>query len=85
MTKQTVRTTTQVRTETLTPLEEKVVRMRHGLGAPETLELGMQAQGNAELAAKLADMERRALAHGARVEPDAKSRIVSALRKKSRS
>lgn len=81
MTKERTRTATQVRTEALTALEEKVVRMRHGFRAPATLELGTQDHGNADVAAQLAAIERRALEHG--TKGNAKSRIVSALRQKN--
>ena len=76
--------TTQVttRTTTLDPLEEKVVRMRHGLRAPDTLELEMQGEGNPELQAKLVELEKRALsAVGARNNAT-KRKIVNKLRNK---
>jgi len=78
--------TTQVettQTTTLTPLEEKVVRMRHGLRAPESLVLEQVGQDDPEVAAKLAEIEQRALTMvGARSNP-IKRRIVGQLRQKS--
>ena len=52
MTKKTQSTKTKTRAKTktkLTPLEEKVVRMRHGLRAPDTLELEQVGQVAAEI------------------------------------
>lgn len=75
---------TKVRTRTLTPLEEKVVRMRFGLTAPDTQGLDQVGQDDPEVAAQLREIEERALAAvGARKSP-AKRRIVRALRSKIR-
>lgn len=80
MTKKT--TKTRVKTKTLTPLEEKVVRMRHGLRAPDTLVLEQVGQDNPEVAQKLAEIEQRALqAVGARSNPT-KRKILNSLRNK---
>lgn len=66
----------------LTPLEEKVVRMRRGLTAPGDLTLGRHGEGHPELEAQLLEMEKKVLAAvGPRSNPE-KRRIVSALRKK---
>lgn len=76
---------TQVATEstTLTSLEEKVVRMRRGLRAPDSLTLERADGGNAEVAAKLAEIEQRALAHTVAPTSATKRKIVEALRTKS--
>ena len=76
---------TAVRTEisTLTALEEKVVRMRHGLRAPHDLVLEQVGQENPEVAAQLKAIEERAIAAvSARMSPT-KRKIVASLRKKS--
>ena len=88
MTKKTTKTKTKQRTKvkstTLTPLEEKVVRMRHGLGAPDTLELDQVGQDDDVVAEQLRAMEERALtAVSARRSP-AKRHIVKALRHKKK-
>ena len=55
-------TTTTKKLE-LTPLEEKVVRMHHGLAAPAHHELEMAVgPENTEMVAKLQELERRVLA-----------------------
>ena len=73
-------TTTQE--TTLTPLEEKVLLMRAGAIPPAELPLTFLGEDNPELAAKLEEMERRAIeAVGAR-NTAAKRRIVNALRAK---
>lgn len=74
------KTPTQVTTTTLTPLEEKVVRMRRGLRAPETLMLGTAAEGHPEAEAALAEMEQRFLAEAGPRTNAAKHKIVNALR-----
>jgi hypothetical protein len=76
-------TKTRVKTATLSSMEEKVVRMRHGLRAPEGLVLETADQGNAELAAKLAEIERRVIAAAGARPSDTKRKIVSALRRKN--
>jgi len=83
MTKNITQTTkTRVQTTTLTPLEEKVVRMRHGLRAPDGLLLEQVGQDDPEVAAKLAEIEQRALqAVGVRNNPT-KRKIVDSLRRK---
>ena len=84
MTNQRGKTTTKVTTETLTPLEEKVVRMRYGLRAPDGMVLEQLGEGQPEVAEQLAEIERRALAAvGARTNPS-KRKIISALRRKDR-
>lgn len=75
-------TTEQTQDTTLTPLEEQVVRMRHGFKAPNELALETKAQDNPEVAEQLFAIEKRALeAVGARNNPT-KRKIVSNLRKK---
>lgn len=82
MSKKRTQTRTEVQTTTLTPLEEKVVRMRHGLAAPQSLALEQVGQEFPETAASLAEMEQRFLsAVGARNNPT-KRKIVNALRRK---
>jgi DNA-directed RNA polymerase sigma subunit (sigma70/sigma32) len=89
MTKKTTKTKTKtqrtkVKSTTLTPLEEKVVRMRHGLRAPDTLELEQVGQDDDVIAEQLRAMEERALtAVSARRSP-AKRHIVKALRHKKK-
>lgn len=82
LSKKTGRTT--VHTETLTPLEEKVVRMRHGLTAPNDLVLEQVGQDDSVIAAELRDIEERAIAAVSARKSPAKSKIVSALRRKQR-
>ena len=74
---------TQVKTETtLTPMEEKVVRMRQGLRAPDNLILDQLGQDDPNVAAELAEIERRAIAAvGARSNP-IKRNIIKSLRRK---
>ncbi len=82
MMKNQSQTTTRVETTTLSPLEENVVRMRHGLKAPSDLQLDSKAGENQALAAQLAEIEKRALeAAGARSN-STKSKIVDQLRRK---
>ena len=85
MTKEVVQTRTQVTTKVLTPMEEKVMRMRRGYRAPENLALEWVGQDNPELKAKLAAIEQRALQMAGAQPSAAKSKIVSALRKHKRS
>jgi len=74
---------TKTKTKTLTALEEKVVRMRHGLKAPADLVLEQVGQEDEAVAAKLRAIEERAIAAvSARMSP-AKRKIVSALKRKS--
>ncbi|OGQ80749.1 MAG: hypothetical protein A2289_16015 [Deltaproteobacteria bacterium RIFOXYA12_FULL_58_15] len=75
---------TEVKTETqiLTPLEEKVLRMRHGLKAPDSLVLEQVGQDDEVIADELRAMEMRAIAAvSARTSP-AKRKIVKALKHK---
>ena len=82
-TKKTSKTAVKTQTTTLTALEEKVVRMRHGLKAPDTLVLEQVGQDDPDVAAKLKAIEERAIAMvSARMSP-AKRKIVSALKRKS--
>jgi hypothetical protein len=75
---------TTVSTTTLTTLEERVVRMRHGLAAPETMTLGHQGAGNPALTAQLEAIERRAIEAAGVRGNSTKSKIVNALRQKNR-
>ena len=73
---------TRTRTTTLTPLEEKVVRMRRGLRAPENLVLERQGAGHPEAEAMLAEIEERALKMVGARNSATKRKIVDALKKK---
>lgn len=74
---------TQVTTKTaLSPLEEKVVRMRHGLRAPTAMILEQVGQGNSEIAAQLRTIEENALRHVGSRRSDTKRKIVNVLRRK---
>ena len=86
MTKKTTETKrTKVKTDTqLTPLEEKVVRMRHGLRAPDTLELEQVGQDDPLVAEQLRAMEERALAAVSARRSPTKRRIVKALKHKKK-
>ena len=60
---------TQTRTTTgIDPAEEKVVRMRHGFVAPDDLELEQVGQDNPDVAAKLREIELRALEMSGRLD-----------------
>ena len=78
-------TTTQtVREKTLelTAQEEKVVRMLHGLAAPGDHVLEQVGQEFSETAARLEEIERRAIeAAGPRQNPT-KRKIINSLRRK---
>jgi DNA-directed RNA polymerase sigma subunit (sigma70/sigma32) len=79
----TVGTKTSTKTSTLTTNEEKVVRMRHGLRAPDTMKLEQVGNDHPETRSMLASMEKRALAAvGTRTNPT-KRKIISALRGKN--
>ena len=80
--KTVARTETKTRKCTLTPTEEKVVRMRRGLGAPTDLVLEHLGQDNPDLAQRLAAIEQRALAAVGARSSATKRKIVSALRTK---
>ena len=69
---------------TLSPLEEKVIRMRHGLQAPQSLHLEQIGQENPALAAQLRAIEIRALATVGVRSSEKKRKIIRALRKHSR-
>ncbi|HJL40385.1 MAG TPA: hypothetical protein RMG48_03710 [Myxococcales bacterium LLY-WYZ-16_1] len=60
----------QVRTqdETLDPVEEHVVRMRHGYRLPDDVPLGTKDGGRADVAEQLRQMELQALAESGRLE-----------------
>ena len=82
-TKKTGRTEVRTTSTTLTALEEKVLRMRYGSKAPETLVLEQVGQDSPKVAAEIRAIEERALAAvSARGNPT-KRKIVAALRKKS--
>ena len=67
----------------LSPLEEKVVRMVHGLAAPADHELELTvAPNNPELAAKLQELEQRIIAEAGPRKNSKKSKIINSLRRK---
>ncbi len=84
-------TTTTVGTGVgLTAEEERAIRMRFGLAGDDDLELGDKAGGNADVMAKLKEIERRAFemtgrspAAGGATLKKTKAKIVSALKDKS--
>ena len=79
---QRVHETTPKAAPSLTALEEKVVRIRHGYAAPADHVLEQVGQSHPDTAAQLAAMEQRLLeAVGPRSNPT-KRKIVSALRRK---
>ena len=79
----TTNTSTQVKTATLTSLEEKVVRMRRGLPAPGDHVLEQIGQNHPETAAQLAAMEQRAYAAVGARSGTAKRKIVNSLLRKN--
>ena len=74
---------TNTKTQTMTATEEKVVRMRHGFRAPETMKLEQVGNDHPETRAMLAAIEKRALAAVGTRSTSTKSKIVSALRGKN--
>ncbi len=67
----------------LSPLEEKVVRMGHGLAAPANHELEMAVgPENTELVAKLQELEQRVLAEAGPRNNSTKRKIINSLRRK---
>ena len=92
---------TETRTQSATgidPVEERVVRMRHGFRAPDGMALEQVGQDNPELAAKLREIELRALEMSGRLDElraevgleqaesdrDVKSKIIDGLSSKLR-
>jgi hypothetical protein len=84
-------------TETgIDPVEEKVVRMRHGFGVADDHPLPQEGQDNPDVAAQLREIELRALEQSGRLaelkaeaeaeaaaeEADPKQRIVDGLKQK---
>ena len=76
------KTEVQTRTKTLTPLEEKVFRMRYGVTAPDNLPLEQMGQDDPKIAAQIRAIEERALSAVSARRSQAKSRIVDSLRGK---
>ncbi len=76
------KTSTSVETQerTLTPEEEKVLRMRRGLRAPDDHELEFLDDQHPELADELRAIEERAMAAVGPRSNDKKRKIVKALR-----
>ena len=66
----------------LTPLEEKVVRMVHGLAAPAEHDLEMVATDNSELTAQLQELEQRVIAEAGPRNNSTKRKIINRLRRK---
>ncbi|MCK6547499.1 hypothetical protein L6R52_16745 [Myxococcota bacterium] len=54
--------------ESLSPIEEKVVRMRRGIAAPDDLELGQVGQSHAKTRALLLEIEARAFERSGRLD-----------------
>ena len=74
---------TNTKTSTLTATEEKILRMRHGYRAPETMKLEQVGNDRPETRAMLASIEKRAIAAvGTRSNPT-KRKIIGALRNKN--
>ena len=69
-------------TESLSSQEEQVVRMRHGLRAPNDLALQSKAAGNADVEAKLKAMEEEILKAAGVRNNSTKRNIVSQLRRR---
>lgn len=94
---QGARTATQVLDAgPLTPLEEKVLRMRQGVSGPANLALSRVGQDRPEIAAQLQEMELRALQMSGRLEElrteteeqadtdsDTKNKIIDRLKGKN--
>lgn len=74
------KTHVETKQRVLTAAEEKVVRMRYGLKAPDDMVLEQVGQDSPEVAAKLAEIEQRALAAVAARSNPTKERIVNSLR-----
>jgi hypothetical protein len=67
----------------LSPLEEKVVRMVHGLAAPANHELEMAVgPDNAEMVAKLQELEQRVIQEAGPRNNSTKRKIINSLRRK---
>ena len=78
------KTTQRVTTKKLelSPLEEKVVRMVHGLAAPADHDLDMVAPNNPELVAQLQELEQRVIAEAGPRNNSTKRKIINRLRRK---
>jgi len=71
----------------LTAEEERALRMKFGLAGDDDMELPQKHEGNADLAAKLREIEKRAFAMTGRTPGEmtgTKAKIVTALRDKAR-
>ena len=73
---------TKTKTTQLSPLEEKVVRMRHGLKAPNDMQLESLTETYPDLADELQAIERNALETVAARSNPTKRKIIGALRSK---
>lgn len=60
--------TEETRSAGIDAAEEKVVRMRHGFGAPDDLVLEQVGQDNPDIAARLREIELRALEMSGRMD-----------------
>ncbi|MEZ0313732.1 MAG: hypothetical protein ACAI38_18340 [Myxococcota bacterium] len=74
---------TNTKTSTLTATEEKVVRMRQGFRAPETMKLEQVGNDHPETRAMLASIEKRAIAAVGTRTNSTKRKIIGALRNKN--
>lgn len=72
----------KTRSTTLTPLEEKVLRMRRGLRAPDDLALEQVGQDDPVVAEQLRAIEERALLAVAARKSSTKREIVKTLKRK---
>lgn len=75
-------TSVTTRERTLTPTEEKVLRMRKGLSMPDDADLEFLDDAHPEVADRLRAIEERAMTAVAPRSNNAKRRIVAALRKR---
>lgn len=72
-----------IRKRVLTDQEEQVIRMRHGVGEPDSTKLKFRGQKHEETKIKLAMMEREFINELREVEPERearKERIIDKLR-----
>ena len=72
-----------IRKRVLTDQEEQVIRMRHGVGEPDSTKLQFRGQKHEETKIKLAMMEREFINELREVEPERearKERIIDKLR-----
>ena len=81
--KQQIETTTKI--SLLDSLEEKIIRMRHGLTTPAQMPLDQHTSEHPHLAEQLAEFERRAFAQVAARPTEIKDKIIRSLKRPSTS